>query len=72
MDGETAMNSNDPELFDRLRDLEVGHGRHDERLKSIEDFAREMRAAITGMQVKLAGIVAIVSIGVQLAFKFWQ
>lgn len=66
------MNSNDPELFDRLRDLEVGHGRHDERLKSIEDFAREMRAAITGMQVKLAGIVAIVSIGVQLAFKFWQ
>jgi hypothetical protein len=66
------MNSNDPELFDRIRDLEVGHGRHDERLKTIEDFAREMRAAITGMQVKLAGIVAVVSIGVQLAFKYWK
>lgn len=72
MDGDVAMNSNDPELFDRIRDLEVGHGRHDERLKTIEDFAREMRAAITGMQVKLAGIVAIVSIGVQLAFKIWK
>lgn len=66
------MNGNDPEVFERIRDLEVSHGRHDERLKTIEDFAREMRAAITGMQVKLAGIVAVVSIGVQLAFKYWK
>lgn len=72
MDGEMAMNGNDPEIFNRIGDLEVGHGRHDERLKTIEDFAREMRTAITGMQVKLAGIVAIVSVGVQLAFKFWK
>ncbi len=66
------MNGNDPEIFERLRDLDVGHARHDERIKSVEDFAREMRQAITGMQVKLAGIVAIVSIGVQVAFKLWK
>lgn len=72
MDGEMAMNGNDPEIFDRIGHLEVGQGRHDERLKTIEDFAREMRTAITGMQVKLAGIVAVVSIGVQLAFKIWK
>jgi uncharacterized coiled-coil protein SlyX len=66
------MNGNDHDAFERMRDLEVGHARHDERIKSIEDFAREMRQAITGMQVKLAGIVAIVSIGVQVAFKFWR
>ncbi len=72
MDGDVIMNSNDPEIFDRIRDLEVGHGRHDERLKTIEDFAREMRMAITGMQVKLAGIVALVSIGVQVGFKLWK
>lgn len=72
MDGDLAMNGNDQGGFDRIRDLEVGHARHDERIKSVEDFAREMRQAITGMQVKLAGIVAIVSIGVQVAFKLWR
>ncbi len=66
------MSDNDREIFERLGGLEVGHGRHDERLKTIEDFAREMRAAITGMQIKLAGIVAIVTLGIQLAFKFWK
>lgn len=72
MDGDVAMNGNDPEFFDRIRDLEVGHGRHDERLKTVEDFAREMRAAINGMQIKLASIVAIITLGVQLVFKFWK
>ncbi len=60
----------DSEIHERIRDLEVNHGRHDERIKTIEDFAREMRTAISGMQVKLAGIVAVVTIGVELAFRF--
>lgn len=64
------MNGSEPEIFERIRDLEVMHGRHDERIKSVEDFAREMRSAISGMQVKLAGVVAIVTIGVELAFRF--
>lgn len=72
MDGDMAMNGNDPEIFERIRDLEVGHGRHDERLKTIEEFAREIRMAITGMQIKLAGIVALVTLGIQLAFKIWK
>lgn len=72
MDGDLAMNGNDPELFERIGKLEVGHGRHDERLKTVEDFAREMRLAITGMQVKLAGIVALVTLGIQLGFKLWR
>jgi hypothetical protein len=71
MDGEMAM-SDESEMYERIGKLEVGHGRHDERLKSVEDFAREMRLAITGMQVKLAGIVALVTVGIQLAFKFWK
>lgn len=64
------MSTHDPEILERIRDLEINHGRHDERIKSVEDFAREMRSAISGMQVKLAGVVAIVTIGVELAFRF--
>lgn len=72
MDGDLAMNGDDAEMYERLRDLEVDNARHDERIKTIEDFAKEMRAAITGMQIKLAGIVAIVTLGIQLAFKIWR
>lgn len=70
MAGDLAMDGSEQELFERIRDLEVVNGRHDERLKTVEDFAREMRVAISGMQIKLAGVVAIVTIGIELAFKF--
>lgn len=72
MNGEMAMSSEEEEVFKRLGGLEVGHARHDERLKTVEDFVREMRQAIVGMQVKLAGIVALVTVGIELAFKFWK
>ncbi len=62
----------DSEIYGRLTGMEITQARHDERLKTLEDFAREVRQTVIGMQIKLAGIVAVVSLIVQLGFKFWK
>ena len=55
----------DSEIFERLKDLEVGHGRVDERLGNMEDAITEFKSAIKSLEKTT--IVSEVRLGVIIA-----
>jgi len=61
-------------LGPRMGALEVNIGRHDERLKNIEDWVPKMQNSIDNINksvYKLAGAFIVISIVAQLAFTLW-
>lgn len=65
------MNGDGHEIYERLNKIEVDLGRHDERLTSMGKMVDEIKKIVNGLQVKVAGIVAIVTLLVQWGFEVW-
>ena len=56
----------EPEVYERLRGVEVTQGRHDERLKMVEEVIKEVK------QIKFATYTAVAAIVAQIIFKVWK
>lgn len=56
------------DVYERLNMLEVTQARHDEKIKSLEEVARDVKS----MRIQLAVIVAGITLGSQLFFHWWK
>ncbi len=60
--------NDDAEIYKRLNMTERILDRHDERIKTLEEIGREVKA----MRLQVAGIVAVATLLVQVVFKIWK